>query len=75
MSNRLYEEPSKITAVQGEVQLDGPDGVAFALTPEAAAETSDRLLYGAAQATGQKLAIDKDARERASRAGGAKIEE
>jgi hypothetical protein len=30
-----------------------------ALTPEAAAETSDRLLQGAAQAQGQRLAAER----------------
>lgn len=49
-----YDEPSKVTAEQGEVHLDGPDGVAVAMTPEAAAETSDRLLHGAAQGAGQR---------------------
>ena len=39
--------------------LDGPDGVAVTLTPDAAAETSQRLLIGAAKAQGQKLEAEK----------------
>ena len=35
--------------------VDGPDGVAVPMTPEAAAETSDRLLAASAQAMGQQL--------------------
>lgn len=51
----LFDEPSEVSAEQGEVVVDGPDGVAVSLTPDAAAETSDRLLDGAAQAAGQRL--------------------
>ena len=39
--------------------VDGPDGVAVALTPEAASETSERLLFGAAKAQGQKIAEEE----------------
>ena len=56
MSNApdLYDEPTKVSAKAGEVILDGPDGVDVKLTPEAARETSDRLLEGAARAQGQR---------------------
>ena len=53
MRDRLYDEPSMVSAEKGEVQIDGPDGIAIAMTPEAAAETSERLLAGAAQAKRQ----------------------
>ena len=53
MRDRLYDEPSTVVAENGEVQLDGPDGLAIAMTPEAAAETSERLLAGAADARDQ----------------------
>lgn len=65
MANPLYDEPSEVTAEEGEVQVDGPDGVAIALTPNAAAEISDRLLHGAAKAAGQQIEIDRLAKERA----------
>jgi len=55
MSNRTYNEASNVTAEDGEVHVDGPDGVAVSLTPEAAAETSDRLLAGAAKGAGQRV--------------------
>lgn len=64
MRDRLYDEPSKIIAEEGEVQLDGPDGIAIAMTPEAAAETSERLLAGAAQAQGQLSERRRRAEER-----------
>ena len=54
MGNQLYNEASKIAAEEGEVQVDGPDGVAIALTPEAALETADRLTDGATEAAGQR---------------------
>jgi len=54
--SRTYDEPSVIGAEQGEVIVDGPDGVAVSLTPDAAIETSERLLDGALTARGQQLA-------------------
>jgi hypothetical protein len=55
----LFDEPTKVTAKDGEVVLDGPDGVDVKLTPEAAAETSDRLLYAAGQAKSQQIVSGK----------------
>ena len=40
-------------ADSGFVILDGPDGVAVALTPDAAAETGRRLIAAAEEARGQ----------------------
>ena len=64
MRDRLYHEPSTVSAEQGEVQIDGPDGIAIAMTPDAAAETSERLLAGAAQAQGQLSERRRRAEER-----------
>jgi len=50
----LFDEPSKVKAVDGKVEVDGPDAVHIALTPEAASETSDRLLGQAFKARGQR---------------------
>ena len=52
--DRLYDEPSDVRAVDGCVQVDGPDAVDVCLTPEAAEETSERLLRGAFEARGQR---------------------
>ena len=60
----LHDEPSKVLAEEGEVMVDGPDGVAVSLTPEAAIETSHRLLDGGLQAQGQKVAKRRQDRER-----------
>ena len=49
----LFDQPSDVEAVEGRVEVDGPDAVDVALTPEAAEETSDRLLSGALKARGQ----------------------
>ncbi|MEO5613143.1 MAG: hypothetical protein ABIT68_10445 [Sphingomicrobium sp.] len=54
-SNKIYEQPSTVTAKEGEVVVKGPDAVDVVLTPEAAEETSDRLLEGAMKARGQQL--------------------
>lgn len=55
MNKRIYDEASHVSAEDGEVMVDGPDGVAVSLTPRAAAETSDRLLDAAVRAHGQTL--------------------
>ena len=39
----IYDDPSSVAAVDGAVELDGPDAVDVAMTPEAAEETSERL--------------------------------
>lgn len=49
----LFDEPSDVKAVEGKVEVEGPDEVDVALTPKAAVETSDRLLRGAFKARGQ----------------------
>jgi hypothetical protein len=53
---QAYDEPSKVAAEDGEVVVDGPDGVAITLTPDAAIETSQRLLDGGLTAQGQRVA-------------------
>ena len=50
---KIYAEPSKVTAEEGDVLVEGPDGVDIGLTPEAAEETSNRLLEGSMKARGQ----------------------
>jgi hypothetical protein len=55
ISNHAYGRGLDIASVDGEVQVVGPGGVRFSFTPEAAAETSDRLMFGAAEAQGQKI--------------------
>jgi len=50
----VYDEPSDVSADEGAVNIDGPDHVDVALTPEAAEETSDRLSAEAVRARGQR---------------------
>ena len=50
----VYSKASDVTAEKGVVNVDGPDGVDVGLTPEAALETSDRLVDGATEAAGQR---------------------
>ncbi|MDT9600272.1 hypothetical protein [Sphingosinicella rhizophila] len=56
MDREIHDKPSEVGAEDGHVNVDGPDGVAVTMTPEAAAETSHRLLFGAAEARGQQIA-------------------
>lgn len=49
----IFSEPSAVSAVEGSVEIDGPDDVDVA-TPEAAEETSDRLSSEAMKARGQR---------------------
>jgi hypothetical protein len=53
MDDKIYDQPSDVDAEDGKVVIDGPDGVAVLMTPNAALETSDRLLWGASKAQGQ----------------------
>lgn len=62
MDSKIHDDPSEISAEDGEVIVDGPDGVAVTFTPDAAAETSERLLYGAAKAQGQRVAAKEKKR-------------
>lgn len=39
MEDRVYNEPSSVVVEADQVFVDGPDGVAVALTPEATNET------------------------------------
>jgi len=45
-----YSEPLRLVVAEGAVVILGPDGLAAALTPEAAEESARRLLAAAAQA-------------------------
>jgi hypothetical protein len=56
MDDKVYDEASTVEARDGAVSVDGPDGVDVRLSPEAALETSDRLLESAAEAQGQQAA-------------------
>ena len=67
MDNKLHDEASTVTAEHGQVLVDGPDGVAVSLTPDAAIETSDRLLDAAVEAQGQILIDAQAEKERAAR--------
>jgi len=43
-------DPSVVVAEQGEVIVEGPDGVAVTLTPDAAEETARRMIRAAFEA-------------------------
>lgn len=47
-------EPGIASAEDGQVLLDGPDGVAIAMTPECALGTAHSLLGAAREAMGQR---------------------
>ncbi|HEY4029900.1 MAG TPA: hypothetical protein VGM25_06115 [Caulobacteraceae bacterium] len=53
-STDAFDTPTETDAVDGEVVLRGPDGVALSMTPEAAEETGRRLLQAAAAARRQR---------------------
>lgn len=58
---KIYDTPSDVSARDGVVTVEGPDHVDVRLTPDAAVETSDRLLHGAMKARGQ---LHNEARRR-----------
>jgi hypothetical protein len=49
----VYEEGGKACAEEGQVMLDGPDGVAVSMTPKAAEDTARELLRAASEARNQ----------------------
>ena len=51
---KIYHQPSAVTAEEGDVLVKGPDDVDVGMTPEAAEETSNRLLEGSMKARGQR---------------------
>jgi putative intracellular protease/amidase len=51
--NLPFDKPSQVVAEAGEVLIDGPDGIAVAMTPAAAEETGRRLIEAAAEARNQ----------------------
>jgi hypothetical protein len=53
MAQQAHAKPADVTALDGHVLVEGPGGIVYSFTPDAAAETSDRLLAGAAKAKGQ----------------------
>ena len=50
----LYDEATKVSAKDGEVILDGPDGVDVKMTHDAEERTAEELEKGAAKAAGQR---------------------
>ena len=48
--HRAHDEPVRAVAEAGEVLLDGPQGVALSLTPDAARKTADALRQAADEA-------------------------
>lgn len=64
--NKVYDTPSQIRIEDGNVAVEGPDGVDVLMTPEAALETSDRLLEGATEAHGQRIRAAEAETERTS---------
>ena len=64
MDDEVYDQPSETEAVKGNVAVMGPDGVSVVFTPDAALETSDRLLNTAVEARGQSLDVERVQKER-----------
>lgn len=63
---RIHDKPSHVQNVAGKVMMDGPDGVAVSMTPEAASMTGARLIDNAAEAKG-KQEIEADRHQRRSK--------
>jgi len=50
---KLHSDAGKAVAERGQVLLDGPDGIAIALTPDAAKVMGHKLIRAAAEARSQ----------------------
>jgi len=64
---KTQDTPSDVAAEEGEVIVEGPAGVNYSMTPEAAADTSDNLAHGAALAAGQRIEARRVDEEKRSR--------
>jgi hypothetical protein len=53
MSRTPHDTPTSASAEEGEVMLDGPDGLAVSLTPDAAAASATAIADAAEKARGQ----------------------
>jgi hypothetical protein len=51
--NDVEHAPGTASAEEGNVYLDGPDGVAIAMSPDSAEETGKRLIAAAQEARAQ----------------------
>lgn len=49
----VFDQSGKAYAEEGQVMLDGPDGVAISMTPDAADETGRELIRAASEARQQ----------------------
>lgn len=54
MTKQPEKNPAEATAEQGEVLIDGPDGLALSLTPEAARRTASSIHAAACEAQEQR---------------------
>ncbi len=52
-SLHAHGDPSDVSAEQGDVIVEGPNGVAVSLTPGAAEETARRMMQAASEARRQ----------------------
>lgn len=50
MSRKPHNIPTKATAEEGEVMLDGPDGLAISFTPDAAEKYATAMAEAASKA-------------------------
>jgi hypothetical protein len=48
-----YGQPSDVIAEEGNIIIEGPDGVAVTMSPDAAEETARRLLRAVSQVRGE----------------------
>ncbi|CUS44524.1 MAG: hypothetical protein V4610_21470 [Pseudomonadota bacterium] len=53
MPTKAHDVPTTVTAEQGEVMLDGPDGLAVSFTPEAASKSASAIAAAADEAQRQ----------------------
>lgn len=55
MSIKVHDIPTTVTAEEGEVMLDGPDGLAVSFTPDAASKSASAIAEAARLAQLQSM--------------------
>lgn len=53
MPTKAHDVPTTVTAEEGEVMLDGPDGLAVSFTPDAASKSAIAIAAAASEAQRQ----------------------
>ena len=59
MPTKAHDVPTKVTVEEGEIMLDGPDGLAVSFTPAAASKSASAIAAAVREARSSKAKAGK----------------